>query len=83
MIILRPLVVPFNKRFGRIIEYPDDDASPHITRVAVDFLRNHGLGALSWQAKSLKSNIVANCAHLGCHKFQDVRCNNFQQLGRI
>ena len=50
--VLRPIVVPFQRRVGRNFEFQQDNARPHTARVSMDFLQHHNVTVLPWPAKS-------------------------------
>ncbi len=82
--ILRPVVVPFAQRIGGNFEFQDDNARPHRARVAVDFLRQQGVRALPWPAKSPDMSPIEHIWDVLGRRVRNrpQRCNNLQQLGR-
>ncbi len=50
--VLRPIVVPFQRRVGRNFEFQQDNARPHTARVSMEFLQHHNVTVLPWPAKS-------------------------------
>ena len=58
--VLEPHVVPYTAAIGDEFVFMDDNARPHLARVADQFLEENGIERVEWPARSPDCNPIEN-----------------------